>query len=82
MHKVTLTKFGANQTVMKCDLCEFKTNELYEAWFAVKCPFTGQTMINQLHRVCRYCAKYSKAYEAHGEEVFEMSKQNEWFYQI
>lgn len=66
---------------MKCDLCENGTAE-YEAWFTVKCPLTGQNMVNQLHRVCGGCARYSRAYEAHGEKAFEMAKQDEWCYQI
>lgn len=64
-----------------CDLCH-KQEAMYEAWFAVRCPLTGQKMVNQRHQVCSYCVKFSIAYEKYGEKAFEMAKEAEWSYQI
>lgn len=65
---------------MKCDLCDSIAK--YEAWFAVKCPLTGQRMINQLYMVCQVCARQSIAFEKQGEKAFEMVSQDEWYHQI
>jgi hypothetical protein len=59
-----------------CDFCP--CSSLYECWFRVRCPFTGESIKIELHHVCRECAKLSIPYEEYGEKAFDIKEENNY----